>query len=125
MKQNPSSMRAAEILRNKFGVSQLYSYDVTQDGEVLLTVFWHPLTIAERESIQKKVGSDDANDFALGLMIEKALDQDGKRLFQDGEKAVLKNAVDASVLQEIQLAMLTSGSDNKVEDAKADLKSKS
>ena len=125
MKQNPSSMRAAEILRNKFGVSQLYSYDVTQDGEVLFTVFWHPLTIAERESIQKKVGSDDANDFALGLMIEKALDQDGKRLFQDGEKAVLKNAVDASVLQEIQLAMLTSGSDNKVEDAKADLKSKS
>ena len=125
MKQNPSSMRAAEILRNKFGVSQLYSYDVTQDGEVLFTVFWHPLTIAERESIQKKVGSDDANDFALGLMIEKALDQDGKRLFQDGEKAILKNAVDASVLQEIQLAMLTSGSDNKVEDAKADLKSES
>ena len=123
MKQNPSSMRAAEILRNKFGVSQLYSYDVTQDGEVLLTVFWHPLTIAERESIQKKVGSDDANDFALGLMIEKALDQDGKRLFQDGERAILKNSVDASILQEIQLAMLTSGSDNKVEDAKADLKS--
>ena len=123
MKQNPSSMRAAEILRNKFGVSQLYSYDVTQDGEVLFTVFWHPLTIAERESIQKKVGSDDANDFALGLMIEKALDQDGKRLFQDGERAILKNSVDASILQEIQLAMLTSGSDNKVEDAKADLKS--
>lgn len=125
MKQNPSSMRAAEILRNKFGVSQLYSYDVTQDGEVLLTVFWHPLTIAERESIQKKVGSDDASDFALGLMIEKALDENGKRLFQDGEKAVLKNAVDASVLQEIQLAMLTSGADNKVENAKADLKSES
>tara|TARA_Y100000004_G_scaffold184674_1_gene233978 strand:+ start:327 stop:704 length:378 start_codon:yes stop_codon:yes gene_type:complete len=125
MKQNPSSMRAAEILRNKFGVSQLYSYDVTQEGEVLFTVFWHPLTIAERESIQKKVGSDDANDFALGLMIEKALDEDGKRLFQDGEKAVLKNAVDASILQEIQLAMLTSGSDNKVEDAKASLKSES
>ena len=123
MKQNPSSMRAAEILRNKFGVSQLYSYDVTQDGEVLFTVFWHPLTIAERESIQKKVGSDDANDFALGLMIEKALDQEGKRLFQDCERAILKNSVDASILQEIQLAMLTSGSDNKVEDAKADLKS--
>lgn len=123
MKQNPSRMRAAEILRNKFGVSQLYRHDVTQEGEVLFTVFWHPLTIAERESIQKKVGSDDANDFALGLMVEKALDQDGKRLFQDGEKAVLKNAVEASILQEIQLAMLTSGSDSKVEDAKTDLKS--
>ena len=116
-------MRATELLRNKFGVSQLYKHEVKDGDEVVLEIYWHPLTIGERESIQKKVGSDDANDFALGMMIEKALDADGKRLFQDGEKAALKNAVDASVLQEIQLAMLSSGSENKVEEAKADLKS--
>ena len=116
-------MRATELLRNKFGVSQLYKHEVKDGDEVVLEVYWHPLTIAERESIQKKTGTDDANDFALGLMIEKALDADGKRLFQDGEKAQLKNAVDASVLQEIQLAMLSSGAEIKVEEAKADLKS--
>jgi len=116
-------MRATELLRNKFGISQLYKHEVKDGDEVVLEVYWHPLTIAERESIQKKADSDDANDFALGMMIEKALDADGKRLFQDGEKAALKNAVDASVLQEIQLAMLSSGSENKVEEAKADLKS--
>ena len=116
-------MRATELLRNKFGISQLYKHEVKDGDEVVLEVYWHPLTIAERESIQKKAGSDDANDFALGMMIEKALDADGKRLFQDGEKAALKNAVDTSVLQEIQLAMLSSGSENKVEEAKADLKS--
>ena len=116
-------MRATELLRNKFGVSQLYKHEVKDGDEVVLEVYWHPLTIAERESITKKTGTDDANDFALGLMIEKALDADGKRLFQDGEKAQLKNAVDASVLQEIQLAMLSSGAENKVEEAKADLKS--
>jgi hypothetical protein len=116
-------MRATELLRNKFGVSQLYKHEVKDGDDVVLEVYWHPLTIAERESIQKKAGSDDANDFALGMMIEKALDADGKRLFQDGEKAALKNAVDASVLQDIQLAMLSSGAENKVEEAKADLKS--
>ena len=116
-------MRATELLRNKFGVSQLYKHEVKSGDEVVLEIFWHPLTIAERESIQKKAGSDDANDFALGMMIEKALDADGKRLFQDGEKSQLKNAVDASVLQEIQLAMLSSGAESKVEEAKADLKS--
>ena len=116
-------MRATELLRNKFGVSQLYKHEVKDGDEVVLEVYWHPLTIAERESIQKKAGSDDANDFALGMMIEKALDADGKRLFQDGEKSQLKNAVDASVLQEIQLAMLSSGAESKVEEAKADLKS--
>jgi hypothetical protein len=116
-------MRAAELLRNKFGISQLYKHEVKDGDEVVLEVYWHPLTIAERESIQKKSNSDDANDFALSMMIEKALDADGKRLFQDGEKAALKIAVDASVLQEIQLAMLSSGAENKVEEAKADLKS--
>tara|TARA_R110002020_G_scaffold316839_1_gene532193 strand:- start:2756 stop:3106 length:351 start_codon:yes stop_codon:yes gene_type:complete len=116
-------MRATELLRNKFGVSQLYKHEVKQDGETVLEVYWHPLTIAERESIQKSADSEDAGDFALGMMIRKALDVDGKRLFQDGERAVLKNSVEASVLQEIQLAMLSSGADSKVEEAKAELKS--
>jgi|TARA_R100000458_G_C8029772_1_gene85795 hypothetical protein len=116
-------MRASELLRNKFGVSQLYRHVVEDNGEAVLEVYWHPLTIAERESIQRKADAEDANDFALSMMIQKALDADGKRLFQDGEKAVLKNAVEASVLQEIQLAMLSSGAESKVEEAKADLKS--
>ena len=117
-------MRASELLRNKFGVSQLYKYEVRGRRQyVVLEIYWHPLTISERESIQKKTDSDDAGDFALNMMMQKALDADGKRLFQDGEKAVLKNAVEASVLQDIQLAMLSSGAENKVEEAKADLKS--
>ena len=116
--------RAIELLRNQFGVSQLYKHVVKKDGEELLTVHWHPLTIAERESIQKKSGSnDDANDFALVLMIQKALDKDGKRLFQDGDKAALRREVEAAVLQEIQLAMLESGTDKEVDEAKADMKS--
>ena len=116
-------MRAADLLRNKFGISQLYKHSVEVDGEVVLEVFWHPLTIAERESIQKKSDSDDANDFALGMMIQKALDAEGKRLFSDGDKPALRREVEASVLQDIQLAMLNSGAERKVEEAKADLKS--
>ncbi len=115
--------RAVDLLRNKFGVSQLYTYDIKENDEVLLSIYWHPLTIAERESIQKKTGSDDANDFALGLMIEKALDKNGKRLFADGDRATLRREVEASILQEIQLEMLGSGEKTKVEDAKAELKS--
>ena len=116
-------MRAAELLRNKFGVSQLYKHEVKQDGETVLEIYWHPLTIAEREAIQKNTESDDSVDFALGMMIRKGLDAEGNRLFQDGEKSVLRNSVEAAVLQDIQLAMLSSGAENKVEEAKASLKS--
>ena len=116
--------RAVDLLKNKFGVSQLYKHDVIQNDEVIFSVYWNPLTIAERESIQKKTNSDDANDFALQLMIEKAKDENGTKLFQDGDRASLRREVEASVLQEIQLAMINAGADKEVKEAKADLKSK-
>ena len=116
--------RAVDLLRNKFGVSQLYKHDVVKDGVVELSVYWHPLTIAEREAISKKTGTDDTNDYALQMMIEKALDEDGKRIFQDGDRASLRREVAASILEEIQIAMITVGTDKEVKEAKADLKSK-
>ena len=115
--------RAVDLLKNKFGVSQLYKHDVIKDDEVIFSVYWNPLTIAERDAIQKKTNSDDANDFALQMMIEKALDKDGARLFQDGDKASLRREIEASILEQIQLAMLQAGADKEVKQAKADLKS--
>ena len=115
--------RAVDLLKNKFGVSQLYKYDVKQDDEVILSVYWHPLTIAEREAIQSKSKTDDTNDYALQMMIEKALDKDGARLFQDGDKASLRREISASVLEQIQISMITIGADKEVKESKADLKS--
>ena len=115
--------RAIELLKNSFGVSQLYQHDVKKGNKIIFTVYWHPLTIAERESIKKKSMSEDSNEFALQLMIEKALDKDGARLFQDGDKASLRREVEAVILQEIQLAMIEAGQTKEVSEAKADLKS--
>ena len=115
--------RAVDLLKNKFGVSQLYKHDVIKDGVVELSVYWHPLTIAERESITKKSDTNDPNDFALALMITKALDKDGNRLFQDGDKAALRREVEANILPEIQLAMIEAGQNKEVKEAKAELKS--
>ena len=56
-------------------------------------------------------------------MIEKALDKDGARLFQDGDKASLRREISASILEEIQIAMIQVGADKEVKEAKADLKS--
>ena len=106
--------RAVDLLRNKFGVSQLYKHDVIKNDEVIFSVYWNPLTIAEREAIQKK-SSDDVNDYALQMMIEKALDVDGKRIFQDGDKASLRREVEVTILEEIQLAMINAGADKEVE----------
>ena len=114
---------AVDLLKNRFGVSQLYKHDIKQDDEIILTVYWHPLTIAEREAIQKKTITEDANDYAIQMMIEKALDKEGNRIFQDGDKASLRREIEAHVLEEIQLAMISAGVNKDVKEAKADLKS--
>jgi len=117
-------MEAIELLKNKFGVSQKYVYELKEGDVTVLKIYWNPLTIAERESIVTKSGESGSNDdFALNLMITKALDKDGQRLFQDGHKASLRREVNAGTLQDIQLAMLSSGNEYKVEEAKATLKS--
>jgi len=117
-------MEAIELLKNKFGVSQKYVYELKDGDETVLEIYWNPLTIAERESIVARSGEGGSNeDFALNLMITKALDKNGNRLFQDGHKASLRREVNAGTLQEIQLAMLGSGDEYKLEEAKADLKS--
>ena len=117
-------MEAIELLKNKFGVSQKYLYELKDGEETVLEIYWNPLTIAERESIVAKSGdSASSEDFALNLMITKALDKEGNRLFQDGHKASLRREVNAGTLQDIQLAMLNSGAEYKLEEAKANLKS--
>ena len=66
-----------------------------------------PLTMAERERAQKQAKSEDANAFALQLLITKALDEAGAKLFSIGEVDVLKNEVKDKDLQALMLAILT------------------
>jgi hypothetical protein len=64
------------------------------------------MTMAERERAQKQAKSDDAGAFALQLLLSKAQDENGKRLFSAGEIDVLKNEVKDRDLQSLMLAVL-------------------
>jgi hypothetical protein len=68
--------------------------------------FWcTPLTMAERERAQKGIG-EDMNAFALQLFIQKAVDENGQRLFTAGHTAELKNEVRDADLQKLMLAVI-------------------
>ncbi len=77
--------------------------------------FWRtPLTMAERERAQKGA-SDDANLFALQLLILKAQDADGARLFSGGQIAELKHEVRDADLQQLMLAVLSEDDEEPVD----------
>ena len=68
--------------------------------------FMTPLTLAERSRAQKQAKSDDATDFALQLLVAKAVDENGGRLFNAGDLAELRNALPASVVEALMLQLL-------------------
>jgi hypothetical protein len=65
------------------------------------------LTMAERERAQRETKSDDAGAYALQLLVNKALDENGQRMFTPGDIAELKHSVEDSDLQALMLALLT------------------
>jgi hypothetical protein len=69
--------------------------------------YWmHPVTLAERAKAQKSAGGDDPTSFALQLLVAKAMDENGQKLFAPGEIAELKNALPASVVEALMLQLL-------------------
>lgn len=79
---------------------------VTLTNGDVFEFFSAPLTMAERERAQKMPGGDDPNGFALNLLVTKAVDDAGQRLFQAGEIAELKNEVMDSDLQALMLSII-------------------
>lgn len=77
-----------------------------------------PLTMAERERAQKNAGSEEATAFAMQLLVQKAMDENGEKLFRPGEIAELKNEVRDADLQTLMLAVITNDNDVTEEEAK-------
>lgn len=116
---------ALSVLKSRFSVSKRFSYTVKDtDGAEVLTLFFTPLTLAEREKAKTASRTDDANEFALSLLIQKAQDEAGNRLFMEGNRAELKNELPASVLEDMMLAVLNQTDAQEVEQVKTELKSK-
>ena len=101
-----SSISALDRLRKAANLEPTKKTVELSDGSTF-EMWVSPLTMAERERAQKQAKSDDANAFALQLLITKALDENGAKLFSAAEIDVLKNEVKDKDLQALMLAILT------------------
>jgi hypothetical protein len=99
-----------ERLRKAANLEPTKKEVVLSDGSVF-EMWVTPLTMAERERAQKQAKSDDATAFAIQLLINKACDDTGARMFKAAELDVLKNEVKDKDLQALMLAILTADSE--------------
>jgi hypothetical protein len=100
-----ATLNALDRLKKAANLEPIKKEVTLSDGSIF-EMFVTPLTMAERERAQKQARSDDSNAFALQLLINKALDVNGTKLFNPGEIDVLKNEVKDSDLQSLMLAVI-------------------
>ena len=103
--------RAIDKLKKAFSINEKSSYPIYKNGELILKVYWTPLTIADRDSINatliraNKEQEEGSLDFALQVIINRAEDQDGKKLFVDADRASLRREIPLGVLLELMTKM--------------------
>ena len=100
-----SNLSALDRLRKAANLEPKKKEVELSDGSIF-EMYVTPLTMAERDRAQR-LSKDDNNSFALQLLLAKALDETGRRLFNVGEIDVLKNEVKDSDLQKLMLAVIT------------------
>lgn len=79
-----------------------------------IKIYSTPLTVRNRTFLQKKNRQSDA-ETALDLVMLKACDVDGNRLFEDSDRKQLEEAADSDILSRIALQMMAGPS---LDDAK-------
>ena len=103
--------RAIDKLRKAFSINEKSSYPIYKNGELILKVYWTPLTIADRDSINATLmrankGQEEGSlDFALQVIINKAEDESGQKLFVEADKASLRREIPLAVLLELMTKM--------------------
>jgi hypothetical protein len=97
--------RAIDALAKAANFTPIKQEIVLADGTEF-TFYAAPLTAAQREKAQKDAKSDTTSDFAMQLLIQKALDENGERLFRAGDIPRLKNDVEDEDLQKMILCVL-------------------
>lgn len=110
-------MRALDRLKKAANLTPVKKLVKLADGSEF-EFYCTPLTMAERERAQKNAGSEEATAFAMQLLVQKAMDENGEKLFRPGEIAELKNEVRDADLQTLMLAVITNDNDVTEDEAK-------
>jgi len=103
--------RAIDKLKEAFCIDNRSRYIIKKEDAVILEIYWKPLTIADREAIYKTlIGMNKANDtesleYALQVIMNKAEDENGNKLFSEGDRASLRREIPLTVLTDLMLKM--------------------
>ena len=120
-----SSERAIDKLKKAFNVEERSSYSIFKGEELVLKIFWSPLTIADRDTINSTLvamnkGQEEGSlDFALQVILTKAEDESGVKMFSSADLPALRREIPMSVLVDIMTKMQGVGEEESPDAVKS------
>jgi len=87
------------------GVQSIEVSEWKDDDGKPTVIYWNPINLFEKNKLFKK--SDNLSDVSIlaDIVVMKALDQDGKKLFVEADKASLRREIPLAVLLELMTKM--------------------
>jgi len=102
-------MSVIDIAKSHFeniGVQSMEVLEWKDENGKPVILYWNPITLLEKNRLLKK--SDNLNDIAIlaDVLVMKALDKDGKKVFKLEDKQTLMENADPNILQRIAQKMV-------------------
>ena len=118
--------RAIDKLKEAFSVQERSSYSMFKGEELILKIFWSPLTIADRDTINSTLiamnkGQEEGSlDFALQVIVTKAEDESGAKMFTEADLPALRREIPMAVLIDLMTKMQSMGEEESPDAVKSE-----
>ena len=116
-----STQRPVDLLTGAFDLNQRRKFSVTNDaGDVVLDLYFKPITRADRKKATTLAGSDEALEISTQMLCQMAELENGTKAFAAADAAKLQRELPERVLNELELFLFGLGGEASIEEAKKD-----
>ena len=113
--------RTVDLLVEAFDLNQRRKFELKNaDGEVLVNLYFKPITRADRKKAQSLAGTEEALDISTQMLCQMAELEDGTKAFAAADAPKLQRQLPETVLNDLELFLFGVGDDASMEEAKND-----
>ena len=115
----PATNRTVDLLVEAFDLNQRRKFELKNAaGDVIVELYFKPITRADRKKAQSLAGTDAALDISTQMLCQMAELEDGTKAFASADATKLQRQLPENVLNEIELFLFGLNQEADLEEAK-------
>ena len=115
----PANNRTVDLLVEAFDLNQRRKFELKNAaGDVIVELYFKPITRADRKKAQSLAGTDEALDISTHMLCQMAELEDGTKAFASADAAKLQRQLPESVLNDVELFLFGLNQEADLEEAK-------